>query len=204
MRFGLISDLHFREAVAGEATNPRREGRRVGELLRRCLSELKEAGAELVVCAGDCVDDERLPGALEDLATVGKLLAEGGLPFIAVPGNHDPAPSAFFEVVPRPARWQRVGGCDFFVCFDDVQVPGSDQSRRSEEVMGEMRRRLSEPGPLTVVVQHYVVYPDHEGPGYNHTYQNAAEMRAMMEGSPRKVLSVSGHYHRGHALYEHN
>jgi hypothetical protein len=128
----------------------------------------------------------------------------GGLPFIVVPGNHDPAPEAFYRVMPRPVRWQRIDGCDFFVCFDDVQVPGSDQSRRTDEVMAEMRRQLSEPGRLTVVVQHYVVYPDHEGSGYNHTYQNAGEIRALMEASPRKVLSLSGHYHRGHALYEHN
>jgi len=76
----VITDLHFREAVPGEASNPRREGRRVGELLERCLEEMRAVDVQLLVCLGDCVDDERQPGALDDLAALAHRLEAGGLP----------------------------------------------------------------------------------------------------------------------------
>jgi hypothetical protein len=87
---------------------------------------------------------------------------------------------------------------------EDVSTEGTEQALRGEVAMAEMADALREPGPVTLVVQHYVVFPDHEGTGYNHTYQNAAQIRALMERSPRRVVSLSGHYHRGHALTEHN
>ena len=204
MRLGLISDLHYRNAVEGTSRNIRREGRRIGELLPRCLDEMRAADVDLLICAGDCLDDETKPGVMEDLASLRTLLVGGGLSYIVIPGNHDPAPEEFYRVLPRPARWQRIGGCDFLTFFDDVSMPEKEQSRRADEVMQEMERRLWAPGPLTFVVQHFVVYPDHEGTGYNHTYENAPQIRALLERSPRKVVSLSGHYHRGHALYEHS
>lgn len=203
-RLGLITDLHFREAVAGDSKNPKREGRRIGELLPRCLEELRNAGVELLLCAGDCVDDETLPGVMEDLAALRAMLERSGVPFVVVPGNHDPRAEDFYRVFRRPERWYRVGGCDVVVFGDDEPVPGKEQARRPEGVLGEVEQRLREPGPLTFALQHYVVFPDHEGPGYNHTYENAAEVRGQLERSPRKIVSLSGHYHRGHALHEHN
>lgn len=204
VRLGLITDLHYRDAVPGDSKNARREGRRIGELLPRCLDEMRKAGVALVVCAGDCVDDESQPGAMEDLAALHRVMVRSGLPFVVVPGNHDPAPAEFYRVFPRPERWRRVGGCDVVVFGDDEPVPGKEQARRPAAVLREVEREILTPGPLTLTLQHYVVYPDHEGPGYNHTYENASEVRAQLERSPRKVVSLSGHYHRGHALYEHN
>ena len=64
-RLGLITDLHFREAVAGESKNPKREGRRIRELLPRCLDQLQKADVDLVLCAGDCVDDETIGATLQ-------------------------------------------------------------------------------------------------------------------------------------------
>ena len=207
-RLGLITDLHFREAVAGDSKNPKREGRRIRELLPRCLEQFRQAGVELVLCAGDCVDDEAQPGAMEDLAALREIFEQGGLPYVVVPGNHDPAPDDFYTVFPRPERWYRVGGCDIAVFGDDEPAPGvsggKEQARRSEAVLREVESVLRAPGALTLTLQHYVVFPDHEGPGYNHTYANAPEVRAQLERSARRVVSLSGHYHRGHALHEHN
>src|SRR5688500_12508405 len=67
-RIGLISDLHYRNVVPGTSKNVRRETRRAGELLRRCLDELVRMQVDALVCAGDCVDDESQPGVLEDVA----------------------------------------------------------------------------------------------------------------------------------------
>ena len=206
-RIGLISDLHYRNVVPGTSKNPRRESRRAGELLRRCLEEMGRLRVEALVCAGDCADDETQPGVLEDVASLGEMLLDSGLRVIVVPGNHDPAPETFYGALPaslRPPRRQRMGECELLVFGEDVSTPGTERALRSAGAMREMTAALSEPGPVTLVVQHYVVFPDHVGAGYNHTYQNAASIRDVMERSPRRVVSLSGHYHRGYPLAEHN
>ena len=206
-RIGLISDLHYRNVVPGTAKNPRRESRKAGELLRRSLEEMGRFRVDALVCAGDCVDDETQPGVLEDVAALGGMLLDSGLRVVVVPGNHDPAPETFYAALPdslRPPRLQRVGECDVLTFGEDVSTEGTEQALRSEMAMREMEAVLGEPGPVTLVVQHYVVFPDHVGPGYNHTYQNAAELRGVMERSRRTIISVSGHYHRGFPLAEHN
>ncbi|HET7771699.1 MAG TPA: metallophosphoesterase [Chloroflexota bacterium] len=206
-RIGLITDLHYRGVVPGTAKNLKRESRKAGELLRRSLEEFSRRRVDALIVAGDCVDDETQPGVLEDVAALGELLAASGLRVILVPGNHDPAPETFYGALPaalRPPRYQRVGECEVLTFGEDVSTEGTEQALRSATAMAEMETVLREPGPVTLVVQHYVVFPDHEGPGYNHTYQNAAQIRGLMEGSPRRVVSVSGHYHRGYPLTEHN
>ena len=90
MRIGLLTDLHYRCAVAGTSRIARRECRRVGEILERALEGLVAAGAGLLVCAGDCVDDETAPGVPEDLADLRARFLATGLPLVIVPGNHDP------------------------------------------------------------------------------------------------------------------
>lgn len=206
-RIGLMSDLHYRNVVPGTPSNLKRESRKAGELLRSCLEEMVRLEVDVLVCAGDCVDDEVQTGALEDLAELGEMLVSSGRRTIVVPGNHDPAPDAFYAALPdvlRPPRQQRIGECDFLVFGDDVDVPAKQRAHRTERALREMEQWLERPGPVTFTVQHYVVFPDHVGPGYNHTYENAAEIRAVMERSPRKVVSLSGHFHRGHSLAEHN
>src|SRR5687768_8105235 len=171
-RIGLITDLHYREVVPGTAKNPRRESRRAGALLRRSLKEFERRGVDALVVAGDCVDDETQPGVLEDVAALGDVLLRSGLRVILVPGNHDPAPETFYAALPaalRPPRRQRVGECEVLTFGEDVSTEGTEQALRDTTAMAEMEAALREPGPVTLVVQHYVVFPDHEGPGYNHT-----------------------------------
>jgi len=206
-RIGLISDLHYRNVVPGTPANLKRDSRMAGELLRRCLEEMARLEVDVLVCAGDCVDDPAQPGALEDVAELGEMLASSGRRTIVVPGNHDPVPEVFYRALPRalrPPRQQRIGECDFLTFGDDVNVPEKQRAHRTEGALREMEAVLGRPGPLTFTVQHYVVFPDHVGTGYNHTYENAAGIRAVMERSPRKVVSLSGHFHRGYALAEHN
>jgi hypothetical protein len=69
-RIGLISDLHYRNVVPGTSKNARRESRKAGSLLQRCLEELSRRRVDALVCAGDCVDDETQPGVLEDVAAL--------------------------------------------------------------------------------------------------------------------------------------
>lgn len=207
MKIGFVTDIHFRSAVAGTSRQVRRESRRAGELLDRCLGDLAHEKVDLVICGGDCVDDANLPGALEDVADLAERFATSGLRFIVVPGNHDPDPRLFYTLVPRPPRLMRIGDCEIMTFFDDAYAPGVERSERSADAMQAMAQTLGTPAPelaLTLLVQHFVVFPEHVGTGYNHTYINDAEIRAIVEQSPRRVAVLSGHQHGGYELTEHN
>jgi hypothetical protein len=104
-----LTDIHYREAVPGTSPIAKRECRRMGEVLDRCLEYLTAARVELVICAGDCVDDPSHPAVPEDLASLRDRFTATGLPFIMLPGNHDPAPEVFYQTVPRPPRVWRPG-----------------------------------------------------------------------------------------------
>ena len=210
MRIGFVTDLHYRETVPGDSPNPRRELRRVGALLRHCLQHFRDAGAELVLVAGDNVDapldDPRLNA---DLVSLREMLTGSGLPFVIIPGNHDPASEVFYRVLPRPPRVLRSGNCEIITFFDDAFDDETHCASRRAEVLTEMRQLLSStPSGIahTILLQHYVLYPEqeHHDSDYRYNYLNDAEIRAIMEASPRRLLSLSGHLHRGHPLVTHN
>jgi 3',5'-cyclic AMP phosphodiesterase CpdA len=211
MRIGFLTDLHYRCAVAGTSRIARRECRRVGEVLERALEALVGAGAELLICAGDCVDDESAPGVPEDLADLRARFLATGLPLVIVPGNHDPRPDDFYTLLPRPPRRQRIGGCEVLAFGDDPFDPQTQLATRPEEALRWMRETLGGPaaGGPTLLVQHYALFPEHSGPGYRHTYANDAAIRAVLEeasgadAGPGRLLAISGHNHRGSPLTVH-
>jgi 3',5'-cyclic AMP phosphodiesterase CpdA len=206
MRIGLLTDLHYRGAVPGTSAIARRECRRMSDVLDQALGALVAAGADLVICAGDCVDTEDDPRALEDLAGLGERFAAGGLPWVVVAGNHDPPPDAFYRVVPRPPRRSRAGDCELLTFGEDAFDNRTQLATRSDADLAWLQETLTTPAPevaLTVVVQHYTLFPEHTGPGYRHTYANDAAIRAVLEASTRPVLALSGHNHRGSPLMTH-
>lgn len=206
MKLGFLTDIHFRDAVPGTSSIAARECRRMDEILPRCLDALVAAQVDLVVCAGDCVDEPAAPGVEADLATLGRHFAASGLPAILVPGNHDPAPERFYEVLPRPPRRCRYGDCEVITFFDDVWEAWCERARRSMASLELMRTLLGPPEPevaLSVTIQHYVVFPEHTGTGYRHTYENDGEIREILEHSPRRLVVLSGHRHAGHPLTVH-
>jgi 3',5'-cyclic AMP phosphodiesterase CpdA len=206
VKIGFITDLHFRQAVPGTSRIAKRECRRAGDLLDRSLASFAAEAVDLVACAGDCIDDASQPSALDDVAWLRDRFAASGLRSIVIPGNHDPAPEAFYQVFPHPPARLRVGDCEVITFADDACEPGAMRCRRSEAAMHLLETALAERPDdvaLTLLVQHYVVFPEHVGDGYNHTYANDAEIRAALERSPRRLLVLSGHSHGGHALQVH-
>src|SRR5262249_27337735 len=53
------------------------------------LAAARDAGADVVVLAGDTFDSHRLPASL--LARAAEVIAAAALPVVLLPGNHDPA-----------------------------------------------------------------------------------------------------------------
>jgi hypothetical protein len=91
-RFATISDLHLGETRFGYFGTMRERPQPLVpysiRATRAALDEIVAWGAQLVVVKGDCTHDSRI----DEWATFGSLMADSGLPFEAMPGNHDNRP----------------------------------------------------------------------------------------------------------------
>lgn len=204
MRIGYFTDIHLRRAVPGTSEILKRRCRQMPEVLQRCLERLKSEGVALIICSGDCVDEPDHPEAATDLATVHDIIEAISVPAIVIPGNHDSYPDEFYRIFRKPDKSMISENCRFITFYEDICIAGELDSRRGETSLKTMHDLLSENSPdvkHTILIQHYLIYPDLSDP-YN--YQNAAEIRAIMETSPRKIFSISGHYHRGISPTVHN
>ena len=205
VRIGYLTDIHLRDAVPGDSSISRRRTREMARLLPLCLDRLSKQGVDLVLCTGDLIDDPAHPLAVKDLETMGELFHHCGMPCVLIPGNHDPRPESFYRMLPRPERRLRIGGCELVSFYSDACEQGEDACTRADGEMGVLHAVCRDAAPvsgITVIAQHYVIYPDHNE-GYPHNYRNDAAIRQEMEGANRPILSISGHYHPGIPLTEH-
>jgi len=92
MRFLHLADVHLDTLFAGRSADIRRRLREASrEALRRGLERARRERVDAVLVAGDLFDGSRLSLATERfLATELAGLAEAGIPFLHVTGNHDP------------------------------------------------------------------------------------------------------------------
>lgn len=176
------------------------------ELLPEALEALRQHSPNLIVCTGDLVDIPERPWVFEDLRFIRQQFADCGVPYLVLPGNHDPFPKDFYRLFPGPQKAQTVNGCMLVSFHEDACLEGEQASRRSDQSLDEMEELLmpADHHPeVTALFQHYVIYPDHSE-GYPHNYRNAAEIRRIVEQSEHNILSISGHYHPGIPLVQEN
>ncbi|WP_309127358.1 HAD-IIIA family hydrolase [Microbacterium sp.] len=209
MRIAHITDPHLRHHLPGSSAIPRRRSREAAELLADAAADAKTRGADVIVLTGDLVDvpmylfgperdaeaDEPLwAAARADYRLVRRILDGTGLPWIALPGNHD-SHRLVAEELGDGAPIRDVGGVRF-VSFWDREV----HHNRPQRILAERHRFdqvLAEPGPLPQVhLQHYVISPvlDEE---YPHTYLEGHELLRRISESTIVRLVLSGHYHVG-------
>jgi hypothetical protein len=202
IRIGYLTDIHLRDAVPGTSPIAHRRCREMRALLPECLDRMAACEVDLVLCTGDVVDDPDDPRAGEDLCLAVGLFQQSGVPYVVVPGNHDPPPEVFYGVFPRPPRRQAIGGHELIVFADDVCAEGEEACTRSPGEMQTLAEALltQTPPGVTLVAQHFLVYPE-RNEGYPHNYQNDKAIRQVMAQAAtdtgRAILSVSGHYHGG-------
>lgn len=206
MRIGYLTDIHLRDAVPGTSSIASRRCREMVDLLPECLGRLCACGVDLVLCTGDVVDDPADPRALDDLSLARELFDRCGVPYLVIPGNHDPIPEVFYQAFTRPERRQQLGDHELIVFADDVCVEGEEASARSTAELHILDQMLSSSAPagVTLITQHYLVYPE-RNEGYPHNYRNDAAIRQVMArpvAMGRTILSLSGHYHPGVAPVE--
>lgn len=170
-------------------------------LLERAYQALVKRGVDLdlVILLGDAVDDGQAGGAERDLAAIATTLHGWGLPVLAVPGNHDADPARYAMIMGCAPGLHAIGGYGFVVHHDHVG-PGAITDRPAD-VLGIVDRMAQDrPDLVLVALQHNVLHPPVES-DYPYLLANAQEVMARYRAAG-VVLSLSGHYHAGHAAHD--
>src|SRR5690606_29224465 len=96
--------------------------------------------------------------ALEDLAVLRGTLDELDCPWVIIPGNHDPEPDRFYQVMPRPADVMDFGSVRILP-FLDPEEPGW-HARRTEAELARTRAARHDGFAGTVIaIQHVPAGP---------------------------------------------
>ena len=95
----VITDLHY--ARTPNVQIPSRRGELALQLLREAFDFYETRNPDLVLIAGDCLNDPRDPEAAALLGELDHLFRNIRFPVILVPGNHDPAPERFYRYLKR-------------------------------------------------------------------------------------------------------
>ncbi len=184
-RTAVITDIHYSRSPPAIAA---RQGNWGAVLLRRTVERLNRCiQPDVTVILGDLLDDPKAADAPALLTELRAILERLQSPWLVIPGNHDPAPEAFYEVFKRVEQLD-VNGVRL-VSFVDEEQPGYN-ARRSPAGLARMVGGQ-------VALQHVPVgVPGRETPyGYTNYEQVAAAMRTH-----GYRLALSGHYHKGREL----
>lgn len=186
-------------------------------LLAEALRRIGDMEVDLLAVTGDLVDvplwlmqpvagftcDDAGPwreAALADYRLCRQLLDASGLRYVVLPGNHDDE-DLLWQVFERGDDAVEISGCRV-VRFCDREHDGHAPRRFVPDRLrwdAELARRDD---GVQVHLQHYVIAPDLNGDplkDYPHTYAEGAFLADAMTRSPHVRLSLSGHYHAGHA-----
>jgi len=188
-RIVVITDLHYSRSAPVVAT---RQGQWGAVLLRRTVERLNRyIQPDVVVVLGDLLDD---PHETELLTELKAILDRLKCPWLAIPGNHDPAPATFYEIFPR-VEYLDVNGVRL-VGFADEERPEWNAYRNAAGFEQMARAAAGHAGPLAALQHVPVGEPRRETP---YGYTNCAEVADALRRYGYR-LALSGHYHKGREL----
>lgn len=193
MRVAVLADTHFHHDRSS-AIGTRRAGIADLLLLRAVHRLNRYVRPDLTVLLGDVVNDGTLPEAAAQFQTMRRTMDLLRMPWLALPGNHDGSPEAFYQHFPRPANTLDVGGARFLP-FVDPEEPGYNARRLEHDVTRMWAARADGWRGPVILLQHVPLFPPgtHSCP-YN--YLNAGELVHCMK-EHGITAAVSGHYHAG-------
>ncbi|NLN18763.1 MAG: hypothetical protein GX162_05735 [Firmicutes bacterium] len=196
-KIAVVADLHY----SSGCPLPVRRGEYAHIFLARVVHRLNHIiKPDVLLVMGDCLDVPQAADAKERLETLKSILDKAECPVIAVPGNHDPEPDVFYEVMERPAPVVDIGPVRFLT-FLDPEEPGYNAVRLPQDLQRMRKAREGHSGPV-VFLQHVPVFPS----GLTkcpYGYTNIDEIIEIMD-EYAITLSIGGHYHRGTELVHHN
>jgi len=194
-RIAVITDPHASTGPTGMDT---RKGQWADTLLRRTVHRLNRfIKPDAVVVLGDILNNEHDADAMDLLNAARKILDKLEMPWLAIPGNHDPEPETFYTVFDQtdvldvgPAR---------IVTFADPEEPHhcAKRTQRGFERMAEYAADHN--GPL-VALQHVPITEPRTHSPYGYTNHDAVAAAMREHGY---TLALFGHDHAGVPLQPH-
>lgn len=175
MKIVLISDLHY-------PANPLTDI----FLLRAVHRINRYLKPDLVLLAGDLLHKT---ARAEDLGVLAEILQKLTVPYIAVPGNHDPSPEIFYRYLPRPAEFTDILGWRL-IPFTDAETLDHN-ARLPESAFARLRRLTAEAPGAVVTLSHCPLFPP-DAAACPFNYADAEKILQLPIS-----LTLAGHYHRG-------
>jgi histidinol phosphatase-like PHP family hydrolase len=199
MRILTISDLHYSDLSRGTGGNLSGCGVLSRTLLNKALLRLEYLNArpDLIVVLGDLLEYGDHPSAILDLIALKGELTRSGIPYLALPGNHDIRSEDFNRIMGTKPGLHRNGEYGFLV-FNDSCITNTDYDTfiRPEEMIEKTRLIAAEnPGLPLIALQHAPLYPSIDS-DYPYNLRNSRKVMDCYEQCG-VVLSLSGHYHSG-------
>lgn len=195
LKIAAISDIH----LAATDAEPTRRCHLADLLLQRAVNRVNTViRPDLTLLLGDIIESGRAPEADAQWARLREILDGLASPWLALPGNHDADPAAFYRHFPDPGDVCEVAGARF-LRFLDPEAPGWN-AVRTEAGLEQMAAGRNHDGPV-IMLQHCSLFPPETSDCPFH-YTNAADIVARMPGSGI-TLAISGHYHAGVDLIRH-
>ncbi|HUT73498.1 MAG TPA: metallophosphoesterase [Armatimonadota bacterium] len=191
-----LSDTHYARCDAAL----RGSGAIADILLRRAVHRINRMiQPDVTLLLGDLLENGEGPDAEASWRRL-RAIADGlESPFIALPGNHDGDPEAFYRVFPRPGEMLDLKGMRFLI-FLDPEEPGYNARRLPGDLARMATAHQGHDGPV-VMLQHCSLFP----PGTSDcpfNYVNADDITAHMRQHDIG-LAISGHFHLGVDLIRH-
>lgn len=207
-----LTDLHMRQALPGTAEGDERLSREIPAALGRLEAKFTDWTPDAIAMTGDLldipdilyggvegldpeIDAETAAAATEDYCWMLNWLEGTGLPFAAIPGNHD-LEDVFRRAFPGPGVAAAAGlrFVRFFDVVDDKMSP--IRTAAGERLMDQVLGDPAHDGPQ-VHLQHYILAPDIFAKNKHYTYQVDGAYTAAIEASGRVRCTLSGHRHPG-------
>ena len=204
--------MHLRWHQPGTASNPMRMSRHMPAALDRLARCIKDLTPDVLVMTGDILDmpEEVIAGGTPDDRSHEEWVADATLdfqlvwdwfksvavPFVVVPGNHDPV-DAFAQIFGDPPQPRDIAGIRFFCVWDELADDRQPQRTGARKDMFEDALTNSEHNCPQVHLQHYMIDPPTFAKGRRYEYKGAQDMKRDVERSGRVRAILSGHYHPG-------
>ena len=198
----ILADLHYTSLARHTCPISARQAPLARELMHKALHRLRQTGVEpqLIILLGDLVDNGQAPGAELDLARLAGDLQKTGIRVLAVPGNHDNAPERYAGLFDSAPGLHLVNGYGFLL-FSDQRGENEHYSRTPESLAWPSQIAAQHPDTPLIAVQHNPLHPAIQS-GYPYLLDNSDAVSAGYRDA-RVLLSLSGHYHPGQSLHEH-
>jgi len=197
-----IADLHYTGLSRQTAQLPQMRGELAQTLLKKVFQRLRHMGVkpDLTLLLGDLVEDGTDRNAQLDLISLHGEMTRSGIPFLAVPGNHDGSMTSLNTLFGSKPGLHEVGGYGF-VLFNDSYNEKQECTRSEDDIASIKAIAKERPDLPLIAVQHPPIYPAIDS-HYPYRPSNTADIIDSFQKA-KVVLSLSGHYHKGQKARAH-